>query len=385
MKISEEKLIKAYNKCNGKNIKIKRYLAKEYNVEMSYQAVHKRIKRLRLTGAIALESGHRVSDGEILTGTSTYHKATEDKPAQWIKTTVDKQKYHDSVKEYADNLFEGLQEKYKVVMPPQMLDDKMTTFYPMPDLHFGLLTHGDELNHTMNFDMKIQTGWVLGSMQQQVDISPKSKYAVITDLGDFLHSMDDSNRTKSGHVLDVDGRHGKIVDAAFEIMRQVIQMALAKHELVYFYSVAGNHSDDASIYLRSFLSAYFRNEPRVIVHKTNKAQQYHIFGKNILGFSHGHELKPEKAGQCLVYDNQKIFSDSLHRVFHFGHLHTDKSFEDSLCRVEVHKNIIPADKWADSMGYRGIIGDTKAIYYHEAYGEIGRSRFNISMMETKED
>lgn len=160
---------------------------------------------------------------------------------------------------------------------------------------------------------------------------------------------------------------------------------ITKHEIVYFYSVEGNHSEEASIYLRGHINAWFRNEPRVIVEMKATAQQYHVFGANILGFAHGHQMKPAKAGEVMVYDNQEIFSNSKYRYYHFGHFHRDFIKSDGiLCITEIHKNIIPMDKWADSMGYRGIIGDAKAIYYHKKYGEVGRARFNISMLDEKE-
>lgn len=384
MLIPKEHFVKVYNSYYGQKkykIKIKKHLEKEFDVKLGPNYVYNTANRLKKQGDMPLDSGNQIGQGEILKGTSTMYDAEGNIKLQWVKTKVNEQDYLKSVEDYILNLTNGLNVQYKPVKPPSFTNSDLTTFYPLPDLHFGLLTHGEELNHGLNFDMKIQTEWVLGAMQHMVETSPASKYAVVVDLGDFLHAMDDKKQTKSGHHLDVDGRHHKIVESAFDIMKDLIYMALAKHEFVYFYSVSGNHSEEASIYLRSFINAFFKDEPRVIVHKSNKAQQYHVFGKNILGFTHGHELRPSNAGQCLVYDNQEIFSNSLYRHFHFGHYHHDKIHGDeTLCKVEIHKNIIPRDKWADSMGFRGVIGDTKAIYYHRDFGEIGRSRFNINML-----
>jgi len=134
--------------------------------------------------------------------------------------------------------------------------------------------------------------------------------------------------------------------------------------------------------LKAFLTAWYKDEPRVIIHEPNQAQQYHIFGRNILGFAHGHELKPANAGEVLAYDNQSIFSDSTHRVFHFGHYHHNYSEEGRICNIEIHQNITPEDAWASSMGYRTTIGQAKSIVYHKDYGEVARATFNINM--TKE-
>jgi len=240
----------------------------------------------------------------------------------------------------------------------------------------------NDSNHDYHYDLKIAEQWVKSSMKYLVESAPNSKEAVICDLGDFLHAENSDNRTKSGHALDVDGRHSKIVRIAFEVVKQLVELTLDKHEVVHIYSVPGNHSDQSGIFLKAYLSAWFRNEPRVKVYgETHASQQYHRFGKNILGFSHGHELKPERAAEVMVYDNQEVFSDTLYRVFHFGHFHQNKMFETPLCSIEIHKNIIPRDAWAEGMGFRGHIGEAKSITYHKEYGHFGRNIFNIRMIE----
>lgn len=299
---------------------------------------------------------------------------------QWLKESLDDEVFFKELQKAALELTHGI-EPIKEVVSPKISDDELVTFYPLPDLHWGVLIAKDESNHEYNYDLKIARKWILSSMKYLVETSPKSKTAVITDLGDFLHASDNNNRTNSGNVLDTDGRHYKAIKISFEATRMLIEEALKKHEEVVFYSIPGNHSNLSGIHLKAFLSAWFRNNPRVKIIDTHKAQQYFTFGKIILGFSHGHELRPDKAGEVMVYDNQENFSDSLYRYYHFGHYHTNKIKETPLCKIEIHKNIIPRDAWAESMGFRGNIGEAKAITYHKQYGEIGRNIFNIRMIE----
>jgi hypothetical protein len=317
-----------------------------------------------------------VKHKSVLTGKDGEVKLT------WEKSSLDEEKRFKAVKNALLEMmkdFEGRAEPS--VKIPKFLDKDLLTFYPLPDLHFGLLVSKEESNHGYDYDLKIAKSWVLASMKHLVSTAPRSQIAVITDLGDFLHAADNSARTKSGHVLDTDGRHYKIVKTAFEVTKTMIEEALTKHETVYFYSVAGNHSDNSCIYLKAYLDAWFRNEPRVIIVDGNQAQQYHLFGKNIIGFTHGHELAPNRCSETLVFDNYEQFSASRYRYFHFGHFHHNKKFEGALVNVEIHKNIIPRDAWAENMGFRGHIGEAKSITYHAEYGEIGRSTFNIQMME----
>jgi len=359
--------------------------AKElYDADISLPSISLRRARLKAKGQLPLDSGNSVQSGEVLKGSSTLYDADGNIKLQWVKSDVAKEDSLESFRTAVESITESLVSHYSPVAPPQFNSSELTTFYPLPDLHFGLLIHGSESNHNYNWDLKHATEWVLGAMDSLVESSPSSQFAVITDLGDFLHFSDNSNTTTSGHQLDADGRMSKIINASFDITRALIDKALTKHQFVYFYSVAGNHSEDVSIYLKAFLSAWYKDEPRVIVKTDHVAQQYHVFGKNILGFTHGHELKPAKAGEVLVYDNQEIFSQSEYRYFHFGHLHSNHTTEGTLCTVEVHKNITPRDKWAESMGFRGTIGQAKSITYHSEFGEIARSIFNIKMLNQSE-
>lgn len=382
MKIKTKDFIAAYNAhFKGNVLKFHKYLVKHHGLtEGGHSGTYKRIKLLKARGDLELEAGVSVETGTVLTGISRYHKL--DDGGVWVKSDVEKAKQLEAFKEAVDEITMGIPSVLPVPKPVDILDEDLTVFYPLPDLHFGLLIHAEESNHPYNWDMKIATKWVMSAMDHLVETAPKAKYAVITDLGDLLHAEDNMARTSSGHQLDTDGRHSKIVKASFEIVRRLIDNALIKHDTVYFYSVAGNHSENSSIYLKAFLSAWYRNEPRVIIYEPHVAQQYHIFGKNILGFSHGHELKPQRASEVLIADNHEAFSNSEYRYFHFGHFHSGHTVEGPLCITEVHKNIIPRDKWADSMGFRGHIGQAKSIFYHKDFGEIGRSIFNIKM--TKE-
>jgi hypothetical protein len=303
---------------------------------------------------------------------------------EWVKSQLDEETYYKNIKLAIADMMEGFEGNAKSTQIPTFSDGDLLTFYPLPDLHFGLLVSKEESNHGYDYDLKIAKRWVSASMEHLVKSSPYSKTAVITDVGDFLHASDNSNRTKSGHILDTDGRHYKIIKIAFEVTRQLIEMALTKHEEVYFYSVPGNHSENSGIYLKAYLDAWFRNEPRVNIIDKNSSQQYHIFGKNILGFSHGHELTPQRCAETLIFDNHEYFSSSKYRYMHFGHFHSNKKFDGNLVNVEIHKNIIPRDSWSESMGFRGHIGEAKSITYHKEFGEIGRSTFNINMIKEED-
>jgi hypothetical protein len=379
-KLDYIKKYKELSKQEFSNTKVMKKLASEYKISLrsSYNWLNKISKEFNID---VLQSGNSSLESAFITKhKSTLYDKDGNVKLQWLKESLDYEIFYKNLQKAALELAQGV-EPLDEIIRPDITDDELVTFYPLPDLHWGLLVAKDESNHEYNYDLKIARRWILSSMKYLVHSAPKSKVAVIADLGDFLHASDNNNRTKSGHVLDTDGRHYKTVKISFEATRLLIEEALTKHEEVVFYSIPGNHSDLSGIHLKAFLSAWFRNNPRVTIVEAHKAQQYYVNGKVILGFSHGHELRPEKASEVLVYDNHQHFSNSVYRYYHFGHFHSNKIFETPLCKIEIHKNIIPRDAWAESQGFRGHIGEAKAISYHKEYGEIARSIFNIRMIE----
>ena len=283
-----------------------------------------------------------------------------------------------------DGVIDRIDSKYEAKELPlnTISNSDLMTMYPYMDLHLGMLALEEVSGH--DFDLKIAEQWVLASMEHLVQVSPNSETCLIAEMGDFLHAENDDNRTKSGHSLDVDTRHSKIIEVAFNLMISLIEKALTKHKYVKFLSISGNHSENSSHYLKAVVKAYFRNEPRVQVIEDSRLHQYYQFGKVLLGYHHGHSTKSStKLVECMLEDNLPIISDTKYRYWHIGHLHSNNKFlakEDAFCSIEIHKNLPPRDAWAAGAGFRGNIGQVKSITYHKDFGEIGRNNWVVDML-----
>lgn len=305
-------------------------------------------------------------------GTSNLYDEKGNLKLSWVKTKYKNDELLQNWQRYFENMVANkVKARRKIHAPKKVISNKFS-FYPLPDLHLGMLIEGSETQHGIDYNLDIAEQWINESICNFINNTPKTDTAIICDLGDLLHASDDSNRTKSGHWLDVSNKHYKVFEVTTKIFTNMIEKLLTHHKNIIFYSVAGNHSDLVPIYLKTFLSGYFKNNSRVKIVMDNKAQQYYIQNKVILGFSHGHQLKPEKAAQVLIYDNKDDFSKSEYRYFHFGHFHHNKVIQSPLCDIEIHKNLPPRDAWAESMGFRGHIGECKCIVYDDNMGEVFR-------------
>jgi len=195
--------------------------------------------------------------------------------------------------------------------------------------------------------------------------------------------MDDfKNATpSSGNAVDVDGRYSKVIRVAMEAMVKMIDKALAKHEVVHFINISGNHDITTGHANRAFVSAWYRNEPRVKVCEKPTHQKYFKHGKTLLGFAHGDGLKMPNAGELMAVQCANIFSDTVHRFFHFGHNHKDKVVDGRICKAESHRNIAPLNSWASHAGFTRQLGTMKCITYCPKHGELSRNLFNVGMTD----
>jgi len=127
----------------------------------------------------------------------------------------------------------------------------------------------------------------------------------------------------------------------------------------------------------AFVKAYYRNEPRVVVHDTPNPFMYFQFGKNLIGVTHGHTIKADKLGEVMSVDCEDIWSSTKYRFWYTGHVHHLSTKEYPSCVVETFRTLAGKDAWHSTSGYRSG-QDMKAITLHKDFGEISRNTVNIN-------
>lgn len=299
---------------------------------------------------------------------------------QWVKEdreAIDKlEAFSNAITSMLDNVVA----KEVVEVPTHTVSDMMTV-YTIGDAHIGMMAWDKETG--ADHDIKIAEADLLRAMSMLVSQSNKTERCLIVDVGDYFHSDNMENRTaKSGNSLDVDGRYPKVLETGLRITTELIDMALAKHEVVEWRSAIGNHNEHSSIMINAFIKAYYRNEPRVIVHDTANMFMYYTFGKNLIGITHGHTVKADRLGEIMAVDCSKVWSDSEYRYWYTGHVHHQSVKEYASCVVETFRTLAGKDAWHSASGYRSG-QDMKAITLHAEYGEIARNTVGIRQVRGK--
>lgn len=353
------------------------------NVNASYSgtitSINNRIANYRRKGLLPLDSGNFVSLGEVLKGSSTLYDNTGAIKQQWVKTDVPKQQQLDAFESAITTLTTRLPAA-PVTTPPtitQPMEDLMS-IYTLGDAHIGMLAWAPESGE--DNDLQISEARHIKAMEMLVAQSQPTAEAFIIDVGDFFHSDNSDNRTAaSGHSLDVDGRYAKVLEVGLFLTTKLIDLALTKHSVVRWRSAIGNHNEHSALMMNQFIKAYYRNEPRVIVHDSPSTFMYHKFGKNLIGVTHGNKAKAEKLGEIMAVDAKEHWSDTDYHYWYTGHVHHQSIKEFPSCVVETFRTLASKDAWHSAMGYRSG-QDMKCITLHTNYGEISRVTVNIKQL-----
>jgi hypothetical protein len=246
----------------------------------------------------------------------------------------------------------------------------LATVYTLTDCHVGMLAWHKEGG--ADWDLAIAERTLTGCFRQMVDSAPASELGVVNQLGDWLHFDGLAAVTpSSGHLLDADGRFGKIVEASIRILRRIIDMALAKHQRVHVLMVEGNHDLASSVWLRKMFAALYENEPRVTVDDTELPYYALRFGQTMLAFHHGHLKKNDQLPLLFASQFSKMWGDTTKRYCHTGHRHHVEEKEHSGMTVTQHPTLAARDAYAARGGWIANRAAT-AITYSAKHGEVGR-------------
>jgi hypothetical protein len=202
--------------------------------------------------------------------------------------------------------------------------------------------------------------------------SPPSGAALVIWLGDTTHADDSKNRTpQSGHNLQVSHDIYPAVRRGVTLGIAHTYKALETHQQVILKVLKGNHDLHAWIGLCIGLEQHFKDNPRVTVDVNPADYWFFRWGKTLLGFHHGHRLKPEQMAAAMASECREDWGETYYRHFLHGHLHHRRQLEIMSVVVECFRTLAPSDQF-----HSGKYGSGRAltsITYDKDAGEYSRS------------
>jgi len=315
----------------------------------------------------------------VIKGTSTLYGPDGEMKQQWVKTSLDRERFERVMRDWVEHLTEGVRGLAKPVPKPVVNHDDLLSVYAIGDPHCGLYAWAAEAGE--DFDLTKAESLTTAAVARLVACSPPSGEALILELGDLLHADDSKNQTPtSHHALDVDSRYAKVMQVALRTLQNAITLALAKHAKVTVWLVPGNHDPHSSFAIAMCLNAFYSNEKRVTVCMSPSAFKYMQFGKVLIGSHHGNGIKMDQLPGVMATDVPAAWGGSVFRYWYVGHIHHIHKREFPGASVESFRTLAARDAWHSGKGYRAG-RDMSLIVHHKQYGEIERHRADVAMLE----
>jgi hypothetical protein len=336
---------------------------------ISRGAIRTRLFGAQQSGAdLKEELGERVAEGFAVKSYSQYTKLPNGDPI-WIKADIERQKAVDAFNVACGAMVDAVP-RAAPVDAPEAANDDLCNLYTYSDFHLGMLAQAEEGG--ANWDIKIAERTLMSSFAMMLAQSPPAHTAVVNIQGDMLHSDGLLPVTPAHrHVLDQDGRFGRIVETAIRSIRALVAMALEKHQAVHLVICEGNHDEASSVWLRLLFAAFYENEPRISVNASELPFYVFVWGETMLGFHHGHKVKNEQLPLLFAAQFPQEWGLTKRRAVHCGHRHHCDEKEYNGVTVVQHPTIAARDAYAARGGW---IADraVQSITYSKRFGQVGR-------------
>ena len=308
-----------------------------------------------------------VPDGFTVKGVSTYYNRDGEPSGQWVKSSADNERRLEMVREAVDAMAEDLP-PYAPIKTPSKLKSDLCNVYTLTDCHVGMLAWHKEGGADWDLDIAERT--LTGAFNAMLESSQDAESCVIAQLGDWMHfdgleAVTPSHR----HLLDADGRFGKVVKASIRILRRVIDAALAKHKTVHLLIAEGNHDLASSVWMRNLFAALYERNTRLTVIDSELPYYVLQHGKTMLAWHHGHLKKNEGLPLLMASQFSEMWGATTKRYCHVGHKHHLDIKEHSGMTVVQHSTLSSRDAYAARGGWMSE-RQARAITYHRDYGEV---------------
>lgn len=228
---------------------------------------------------------------------------------------------------------------------------KLLNLYHYHDFHLGMLAWHREGG--ADYDLKIAQKLFRDTLALGIVRAPRASVGVLALNGDFFHANGIEPVTpRSKHVLDVDGRWQKVLEAGADLVIEAIDTLLGYHDRVIFVAPDGNHDGDALTAMRVFIKRLYRKEPRVEVDDSPSPYVAVEFGKNMLAFHHGHLKKNAELTEVFCSGQfREMWGRTTHCQIYTGHRHHRDREKGGAANITQHSTYAARDANASRGGY----------------------------------
>jgi predicted phosphodiesterase len=218
------------------------------------------------------------------------------------------------------------------------------------DLHFGKYSWSGEVNNEYNRNLA-RKRLINATQALLADISKYNIEKFIVPVGsDFFHIDTLGGTTTKGTPQDCDGTFVQIMVEGNKLMIEFIDM-LRQVSNVEILLTAGNHDFKLSHALLQFLGAYYKDSNDVNLIEMHQFRQYYLYGKTLLGFTHGDCNKLKDLPLLMANEAKEMWAKADFKAFFTGHLHHEHVKDVGGIKLYQMPSLSGSDRWHHYNGY----------------------------------
>lgn len=322
-----------------------------------------------------------VPDTHVAKGVSTFYDADGKPRNQWVKSDLKIEAYNAMVKAA---IGEFLADVTPLEAPPAPLNfqSDIIPWIQIGDAHIGMLAHAAEVGE--NFDLEIAERELCAAIGMLIDEMPPCERIVVNDLGDATHYDNLAAVTAaSGHALDADGRHPKMLRVYSRTMRFIVDKVLTKAKFVDVLINQGNHSRINDFWMRELLTIAYGHSGRVNVLDNDNVFIGYRMGNTFVMVHHSDKCPPARLVGVMTTDFRKDYGETEFHYIDTGHVHHHfVSKEHPGVVIESWNHLAANDKWAHDSGYRSRKAIT-VVLRSRTHGDVGRRVLPIEEIKAR--
>lgn len=257
------------------------------------------------------------------------------------------------------------------------------------DPHFGMRCSKPDSDHTWSMDEAEETiMWALNRLIEQAYRYADEYSLIVFPFGnDFLHADNILHTTTKGTLQpEMDSWHDAYkrgISLAIRMVNRLRDVAPVK-----IYQIPGNHSVHSDFTMGLILDAHFHNDANVEVDCSSSPYKFHRFGKNLIGYEHGHSVSQIRLAALMANERPKDWAETVFREFHLGDQHRKGShvpaaLEEQGVSVEYHPGLTPPNYWHRVHSYNYQKRGAVAYVWHESQGQEARFTCNLNQYTGK--
>ena len=255
------------------------------------------------------------------------------------------------------------------------------------DAHVGMYAWAGEAGKS--YDVEIAGTVFMQTVERLLTAAGRYPVeCVVLPVGnDFFHADTEGGTTTSEKVkVDVDTRATRVFEQGKLLLVRVIDRLLTVAPVVKVPIVPGNHDRLSVIHLGHVLAAWYRGTSvgdRVQVDFSAPSRKYVRWGKALLGYEHGGDVKRDRLPLIMAFERPKDWAETEHRRWRVGHLHhrsqTIVASDVDIGCVEVYQSraLCPSDAWHSRKGFVGVPNGGSATVWDRTDGVVAEFSVNV--------